>query len=169
MLRRMAFGELETAATAEPGRAWSLPGRHRGRAGRRAGLLHVAGQQGRQEAEGLVLGLLPGGDHEPFEAGQARAHDLVGAELLAGELEEQGRPVVLQGPVDEPGLEGLQVAGPGLAKAEMGQDFLEVTRSGSGTAPRTGRGIVVRHRAARARWPMAAGGAEWSLAGTKPR
>ena len=85
--------------------------------------------------EGLALGLLLGGDHHPFQAGQPRPHDLVGAELLAGELEEQARPVVLQGPGDEPGLEGPQIAGPGLAKAEMGQDFLKVTRPVWGRSP----------------------------------
>src|SRR5271166_4628108 len=42
---------------------------------------------------------------------------------------------MLQGPVDEPGLEGLQIAGAGLAKTEMDQDFLEVTRPGLGPLP----------------------------------
>ena len=79
-----------------------------------------------------MLSLLPGGDHETFETGQARTHDLVGAEFLAGELKEQGRPVVLQGPLDEPGLECPKVAGSGLAKAEVSQDFLKVTGPGLG-------------------------------------
>jgi hypothetical protein len=42
---------------------------------------------------------------------------------------------MLQGPVDQPDLEGLQIAGAGLAKTEMGQDFLEVTRPGLGPFP----------------------------------
>ena len=42
--------------------------------------LGAVGQEGSQEAEGLVLGLLLGGDHHPFEAGQSRPHDLVDAE-----------------------------------------------------------------------------------------
>ena len=42
---------------------------------------------------------------------------------------------MFQAPVDEPGLEGFQVAGPGLAKAQMGQDFLKVTRPSLGSLP----------------------------------
>jgi hypothetical protein len=42
---------------------------------------------------------------------------------------------MLQGPGDEPGLEGAQDARPGLVKAEMDQDFLEVTRPGLGPLP----------------------------------
>ena len=97
--------------------------------------LGVVGQDRGQDAIGLVLGLLLGGDHHPFQTGQPRPHDLVGAQLLTGELEKQGQPVMLQGPGDEPGLEGAQVAGPGLAKAKMDQDFLEVTRPGLGPLP----------------------------------
>ena len=39
---------------------------------------------------------------------------------------------MLQGPLDEPGLEGPQIARTGLAKAEIGQDFLEVIGPGLG-------------------------------------
>lgn len=50
-------------------------------------------------------------------------------------MEEQGRAIVLQGPLDEPDLEGLQVGGPGLAEAEVGQDVLEVSGAGLGPLP----------------------------------
>jgi hypothetical protein len=90
------------------------------------------GEQGPQEVEGRALGLLPSGDHEPFQADQSRTHELVVAELLAGELEEQGRSVMLQGPLDEPALEGPQVPGAGLAEAEVLQDVLEVSSPGLG-------------------------------------
>ncbi len=92
-------------------------------------------EQGFDEAEGLALRPLLGGDDDPFESGQAGPHDLVGAESLAGELEEQGRAIVLQGPLDEPDLEGLQVGGLGLAEAEVGQDILEVGGPGLGSLP----------------------------------
>jgi hypothetical protein len=42
---------------------------------------------------------------------------------------------VLQGPFDEPDFEGLQVGGPGLAEAEVGQDILEVGGPGLGPLP----------------------------------
>ena len=89
-------------------------------------------------------GLLPRGDHEAFEAGRARAHDLVGAEPLAGQLEQEGRPVMLQGPLDEPRLEGPQVARAGLPEAEIPQDLLEVAgpRVGSLAIGREGFGGV---------------------------
>jgi hypothetical protein len=75
---------------------------------------------------------------------------------------------MLQGPVDQPDLEGLQIAGAGLAKTEMDQDFLEVIRPGLGPLPVLGE----------ASWcdielfaEMTDGGrgAEWSLSGTKRR
>ena len=114
-LRRVGDGR-----TAEPGERGPSPGGIGDEQAIEQGSA-FAGQEGRQEAEGLVLGLLPGGDHEAFETGRAWAYDLVGAELLAGELKQEGRPVVLQGPLDEPGLEGPQIAGTGLAKAKIGQ------------------------------------------------
>ena len=91
-LRRVGDGRAAEPGERGPSREASGTSRPSSKA------LAFAGQEGRQEAEGLVLGLLPGGDHEAFETGQARAHDLVGAELLAGELEAAGSAGRAPGP-----------------------------------------------------------------------
>ena len=109
-LRRVGDGR-----TPEPGERGPRPGSNGDEQAVEPGFV-LAGQHGSQEAERLVRSLLTGGDHEAFETGGARADDPVDAELLAGELKEEGRPVVLQGSLDEPGLEGLQVARTGLPK-----------------------------------------------------
>jgi len=134
------FRRVGDGRTTEPGERGPCPGGIGAEQAVEQGFA-FAGQQGRQEAERLVLSPLPGGDHETFETGQARPHDLVGAELLAGELKQQGRPIVLQGPLDEPGLEGPQVTGSGPAKAEVGQDFLEVTGPGLRPLPVPGEAL----------------------------
>ena len=81
--------------------------------------LAVPGQDRGQPPVGLLLRPLSGGGDEALEVGDSRPLDPEAEQVLAGQPQEQGGTVVLQGAVHEPAFEPGQVAGRGLAEAEV--------------------------------------------------
>ena len=88
--------------------------------------LAVPGQDRGQPPVGLVLRPLPGRGDEPLQVGDPRPLDPEAEQVLAGQAQEQGGSVVLQGTLHEPAFEPGQVAGRGLAEAEVLADLPEV-------------------------------------------
>ena len=72
--------------------------------------------------------LLPRRRNEAFQAGEARAHDLVTAQLVTGELEQQRGFVMLQGAFPQPRLHPIEIQGRGGAKPQIRLDLQEVGR-----------------------------------------
>jgi hypothetical protein len=83
-----------------------------------------------QFRHGLLFGAAAGGDDHPLQDGDPRPYDLVGGELLAGQLPEQQGAVVLQGPVEQPPGQSLPLLGARLAEAQVGLDGEEVVGAG---------------------------------------
>jgi hypothetical protein len=79
-----------------------------------------------------------GGDEHPLQDGDFWPHDLVGSQLLAGQLLEQQGAVVFQGPVEQPSSQSLSLLGVGLAEAQVLLDGEEVV--GAGLRPLAIRG-----------------------------
>lgn len=61
-----------------------------------------------------------------FSHHHARAHDLLGHELLRGQAEERRRLVALQRPLQHPNRELVEALMCRVAKAQVGLDLLEV-------------------------------------------
>ena len=90
--------------------------------------LAVPGQDWRQPPVRLLLRPLPGRGDEALQVGDPRPLDPEAEQVLAGQAQKQGGSVVLQGSLHEPGFEPGQVAGGGLAEAEVAPDLPEVLR-----------------------------------------
>jgi hypothetical protein len=83
-----------------------------------------------QSSHGLVLGSAAGGDDHPLQDRDPGPHDLVGGELLAGQLPEQQGTVVLQGPIEQPLGQSFSLVGVRFAEAQVGLDGEEVVGAG---------------------------------------
>lgn len=79
-----------------------------------------------EPAPALVFGALPRRPHQPLQHGDARAHQPLPAQPVAGQLEEERGPVVLQGALDQPGLQLLEVLVAGGPEAEGNHRLLQV-------------------------------------------
>ena len=80
------------------------------------------------------MGLLPCRRDETLQAGNARPDNLLAAELVTRELQEQRRLLMFQGPFHQPHSQGIEIQRGGSAKAQMGLDLLEVERAGGNPA-----------------------------------
>ena len=130
--------------------------------------LAVPGQDRCQPPIGLLLGPLSGRGDEALQGSDPRPFDPEAEQVLAGQPQEQGGPVVLQGAVHEPGLEPGQVAGRGLAEAEVAPDLPEVLRPrlSPPAVPRSSPGATSSCRATKA---TTASGTVLRSSGQKPR
>ena len=97
--------------------------------------MSLHGQQRSQPIEGLRLGLLARSGHQPFQAGEPWADNLITVELLAGQLEQQGGFVMLQRALDQPGLQGVETQWGRQPEAEIRLHLLEVGRAGFNPLP----------------------------------
>jgi hypothetical protein len=90
--------------------------------------LAVLGQNRAEPSVGFLQGPLSGGSDDAFQMGDARPLDPEAEQMFAGQAQQQGGAVVLQGAVHEPAFELGQVTGRGLAEAEVTPDQPEVLR-----------------------------------------
>ena len=88
--------------------------------------LAIPGQDRPQPSVGLLLGPLSGRGNDALQVGDPRPLDPKGQQMVAGQAQQQGGSVVLQGAIHEPGFELGQVAGRSLAEAEVIADLPEV-------------------------------------------
>ncbi len=94
-------------------------------------------EQGCRAAKRFLPGRAARGGDQPLQARDAWAHDLVGLQLAGRLAEQQGGLVVLQGALQQPGLQGLHVEHVGVAEAEIPLHRPEVVGA------RLGAGAVV--------------------------
>jgi hypothetical protein len=84
-----------------------------------------------QPAKGLVVGLVACRGDQPFEAGHARPHNLFTGELLTRQLQQQGRLVMFERPLDQPGVQGREIERCGSTKLQVGLHMELMIRLGS--------------------------------------
>ena len=131
----------------EPGQAGAAGGGVDGQQAVEPGLA-VPGQDRGQPPVGLPLGPLSGRGDESLQVGDPRPLDPEAEQVLAGQAQEQGGAVVLQGAVHEPAFEPGQVAGRGLAEAEVAAGSAGGAPSASAPAGRTAPARPGRRRVA---------------------
>lgn len=76
----------------------------------------------------LQVGLRPRRRQEAFQTGEARAHNLVTAPLVTGQLEPQRRVVGREGAFLQPRLQGIEIQGSGQATPPIHRELHEGRR-----------------------------------------
>jgi hypothetical protein len=79
-----------------------------------------------QPAPRLVVGLLARGGHEAFQSCKPWAHNVLPAQLVTSQLEQQRRFVMLSGALAYPRLQGIAIQGRGEAEVQVRPHVLEV-------------------------------------------
>ena len=85
-------------------------------------------QQRRKSTKCLCVRLLPRRRNEAFQAREARAHDLVAAQLVTRELEQEGGFIMFQGAFPQPRLHPIEIQGRRSAKPQIRLDLQQVGR-----------------------------------------
>ena len=85
--------------------------------------------------------LLPCRRDETLQAGHARPDNLLMAQLVTRELQEQRRLLMFQGPFHQPHAQGIESQRGGSTKTQMGLDLLEMECAGGNPAAISGERV----------------------------